>query len=247
LLLLLVELKLAASRMQSASNKKASLMKQNMREIALSLSEESSLQEEKARIRAESLIRDDNLIVAYEFLQLECELLSERMKLIRNSKSCPPDLVSSISTLVYAAPFLEIPELDFIRKQFGLKYGKKFIDSALDNIKEVHQDRIVSKLSFDRPGARQVQTYLECVCARFDVDWNPTMMVAVTGLDTTTVEEENNDQIMRNKNNQYDPHMAAPPGLVSENDSNSVSSSVTSGSTNPPQNPHYVKGTSFRQ
>ena len=70
-----------------------------MREIAVMLSEDPP-KEEKARIRAEGLIREDNAVEAYEILQLSCELLAERIKLIGSAKECPPDLVSSISTIM---------------------------------------------------------------------------------------------------------------------------------------------------
>jgi len=110
------QLKMAVSRFAIASNKKSAIMKQNMREIALLLAEEPP-REEKARIKAEALIRDDNMIEAYEILQLECELLTERIKLLESQKTCPPDLVSVISDLIYACPRVDIPELTEIRKQ----------------------------------------------------------------------------------------------------------------------------------
>jgi vacuolar protein sorting-associated protein IST1 len=78
-------LKMAVSRFNMASNKKTALMKQQMREISKLLKENK---EEKARIRAEALIRDDGTIEAYEILQLTCELLFERIKLITVSKKC---------------------------------------------------------------------------------------------------------------------------------------------------------------
>lgn len=70
---------MAVGRIQIASNKKAALLKQNMREVAVLLADDPP-KEEKAKIRAEALIRDDNVIEAYEILQLECELLHERIK-----------------------------------------------------------------------------------------------------------------------------------------------------------------------
>jgi len=231
------QLKLAVSRMQNASNKKAALMKQNMREIALLLSEEPP-QEEKARMRAESLIRDDNLLVAYEILQLECELLVERLKLMESSKTCPPDLVSSVSTLIYAAPFVDIPELTFVRKQFRLKYGKPFKDAAINNIKGVHQERVVSKLSFDPPDARLVETYLDCVCVRFGVNWKSNQEAALepvfTGLKTTDEEETSkHHQMLSTKETPY---------VVSTGGDYSISSSVTSASTIPPPIPPPLAG-----
>ena len=113
--------------------------------------------EEKARIRAESLIRDDNLIEAYEILQLECELLSERIKLIESTKTCPPDLVSTISDLIYACPRVDIPELTEIRKQFRAKFGKEFEKAALENRGGILNERVVSKLSVHPPAAYLVQ------------------------------------------------------------------------------------------
>ena len=77
---------------------------------------EDQPKEEKAKIRAEALIRDDNLIEAYEILQLECELLSERIKLIDFQKDCPSDLVTVVSTLMWASHRVDIPELQAIRK-----------------------------------------------------------------------------------------------------------------------------------
>lgn len=96
---------MAVSRFEMAGNKKTALMKQQMREIS-KLLDESPPKEEKARIRAEALIRDDGVVEAYEILQLTCELLGERIKLISSEKACPDDLKSSISTLVWASKFL---------------------------------------------------------------------------------------------------------------------------------------------
>ena len=159
---------MAVSRFAIASNKKTAIMKQNMREVALLLAEEPP-REEKARIKAESLIRDDNLIEAYEILQLECELLAERIKLIESQKTCPPDLVSTISDLIYATPRVDIPELTEIRKQFRAKYGKEFEKAAMENQGGVLNDRVVSKLSIHPPVAYLVQvcSFLGLTTGRF--------------------------------------------------------------------------------
>ena len=173
-----IELKMAVSRFQIASNKKAALLKQNMREVAVLLADDPP-KEEKARIKAEALIRDDNLIEAYDILSLECELLSERIKLIEFSKECPPDLVSCISTLIYATPRVDVPELAVIRKQFRAKYGKKFEEAAMNNTGGVLNERVVTKLSVQPPAAYLVQTYLERICEKYEVDWAPTIRLTV--------------------------------------------------------------------
>lgn len=166
------QLKMAVHRFQMASNKKSALLKQNMREVAVLLAEDPP-KEEKARIKAEALIRDDYVIEAYDILSLNCELISERIKLIQFSKECPPDLISCISTLMYAAPRVDIPELLVVRKQFTAKYGKKFDEDAMGNVGGILNERVVTKLSVQPPAAYLVQTYLEQICEKYEVDWSP--------------------------------------------------------------------------
>ena len=173
------ELKMAVSRIQIASNKKAALLKQNMREVAVMLAEEPP-KEEKAKIRAEALIRDDMMIEAYEILQLECELLHERIKLIEYSKCCPPDLCSVVATLMWASHRVDIPELVAIRKQFRAKYGKTFEEDAMRNNHGILNERVITKLSVEPPAAYLVQTYLERICEQFEVDWKPTVRLTAT-------------------------------------------------------------------
>jgi hypothetical protein len=163
---------MAVSRIQIASNKKAAILKQNMREVAVMLAEDPP-REEKAKIRAEALIRDDDIIEAYEILQLECELLHERLKLLEYTKDCPKDLVSVVSTLMWASQRVDIPELMLIRKQFRSKYGKTFEEDAMRNMNGVLNERVVAKLSVEPPAAYLVQTYLERICEQFQVDWKP--------------------------------------------------------------------------
>uniref|UniRef100_A0A6T7INE1 IST1 homolog n=1 Tax=Attheya septentrionalis TaxID=420275 RepID=A0A6T7INE1_9STRA len=173
------QLKMAVHRFQISSNKKTALMKQQMREISKLLTEDPP-KEEKAKIRAEALIREDNTCEAYEILQLSCELLSERIKLLESHQECPTDLVKSISTLMWASYRVDnIPELTEIRKQFRSKYGKKFEENALANRGNVLNERVVAKLSAEPPSAYLVQTYLEKICDEFDVDWKPTIKLTV--------------------------------------------------------------------
>jgi hypothetical protein len=180
------ELKMAAGRIQIASNKKSALMKQQKREVAILLSE-TPPKEEKARIRAEALIRDDGLVEAYEILQLNCELLHERIKLLASSKICPLDMIPTVATIMWASRRVDIPELTEIRKQFRAKFGKEFDEMAMTGKgtedgkysgKPIWNPRVVEKLSVEPPPAYHVQTYLQKICEEFDVKWEP--MVKLT-------------------------------------------------------------------
>lgn len=163
-------LKMAVSRFSMASNKKSALLKQQMAEIAKMLSSDPP-KEEKAKIRAEALIRDDGTIEAMEILQLTCELLFERVKLISVSKECPADLKSSIATLIWASDRVDIKELTEIRKQLRSKFGKKFDMEAYENKGGICNERVVAKLSVEPPSAYLVLTYLEKIADQKGVKW----------------------------------------------------------------------------
>ena len=74
-------------------------MKRQKKDIAVLLRENK---EEKARIRTEAIIREDFKLEALDILSLLCELLHERMGLLVSMKQCPPDMVESVSTLIWA-------------------------------------------------------------------------------------------------------------------------------------------------
>jgi hypothetical protein len=81
--------------------------------------------------------------------------------------------------LIYAAPRVDIPELVTVRKQFRAKYGKKFEENALNNVGGVLNERVITKLSVEPPAAYLVQTYLEQICEKYEVDWSPTVRLSV--------------------------------------------------------------------
>ena len=166
-------LKMAVSRFQILSSKKSNLVKANKKEIAGLLRTSPVPKEEKARIRAEALIREDNAIEAYEILELQCDLLCERIKLISAEKQCPGDLLSCVSTLIWASYQIDIPELGVVRSQFQAKYGKKFIASAMANENGVLNDRVVHKLAVKPPNAFLVESYLKEIAIENNIDWEP--------------------------------------------------------------------------
>lgn len=165
---------MSAGRMEIDSAKKTALMKQNMREVA-ELLNESPPKEDKARLRTEALIRDDNTLVACDILRLECLLLLERVSLMNHCKECPPDLQSSVSDLIFAAPRLDIPELISVRKQFRAKYGKDFKSKAMNNEGGILNQKIVQNLSLQPATKETINLYMQKICKQYEVDWEPTI------------------------------------------------------------------------
>jgi vacuolar protein sorting-associated protein IST1 len=88
------------------------------------------------------------------------------VKLISATAACPGDLLSCISTLIWATDRVEVPELLEVRKQLVLKYGKKFEEAALANEGGVLNDRVVSKLSVQPPSSFLVASYCREIAAQ---------------------------------------------------------------------------------
>ena len=226
---------MACGRIQIASNKKTALLKQSTREVAAMLAEDPP-KEEKARIRAEALIRDDHLIEAYEILMLECELLHERIKLITYSKQCPHDLVGVVSTLIWASHRVDIPELLLIRKQFVAKYGKMFEENAMRNEHGMLNDRVVSKLSIEPPPAYLVQSYLEKICEQYGVDWTPSYRLTANDMVEPMKPPDGYSILPSSTGTGYGPNVIHPtnPNTTSSSD---MSIPVVTGELIPPMVP----------
>jgi len=89
--------------------------------------------EDMAMINVESVINDENYISVYEILAMMCAQCSERIRVIAEFTDPPRDMLASIHTLVYAAPYADCDELTKIKEQFALRYSKHMVAAASEN------------------------------------------------------------------------------------------------------------------
>lgn len=54
------------------------------------------------------MIREDFTIEAYDILELHCELVAERMRLVASQKEVPPDMEQAVCTIIWAADRAEV-------------------------------------------------------------------------------------------------------------------------------------------
>ncbi|ERN00988.1 uncharacterized protein LOC18429063 isoform X2 [Amborella trichopoda] len=88
---------------------------------------------ERALLRADHVIREQNMMDVFDLIESYCHLLTERVILIENEKSCPDELKEAISSLIFAASRCgELTELNEVRIIFAMRYGKDFVASAVD-------------------------------------------------------------------------------------------------------------------
>jgi vacuolar protein sorting-associated protein IST1 len=162
--------KMAVQRLQIAKNKKTNAIKMSKREIARLLADNK---EEKARIKVESVIREDHTIEAYELLELYCDLLHERARLIASERECPDDLRMPVSTIIWAANRAEVAELLKMKEQLTRKFGQAFVDKAMANEGGVVNERVLHKLTISAPTVFTVQSYLRAIAGEHNVEWTP--------------------------------------------------------------------------
>jgi len=164
-------LKLTISRIKLLRNKREIQLNQMKKEIAQFL---QAGQEATARIRVEHIIREQNILAAYEIVELFSELLAVRLPIIEAQRECPLDLREAIASLIFAAPRCsDLPELLHIRNLFVAKYGKEFVAAAAELRPDCGVNRqIIEKLSVRAPDAEIKLKTLKEIAEEHEVGWD---------------------------------------------------------------------------
>eukprot|EP00252_Welwitschia_mirabilis_P012267 TRINITY_DN2724_c0_g1_i1.p1 TRINITY_DN2724_c0_g1~~TRINITY_DN2724_c0_g1_i1.p1 ORF type:complete len:1217 (+),score=289.43 TRINITY_DN2724_c0_g1_i1:298-3948(+) len=165
-------LRLVISRMRLVKNTREVKLKQMKKDLAQLL---QSRQEGTARIRVEHIIREQNLLTAYEFIEVFCELIVARLPIIESQKDCPIDLKEAIATVIFSAPrCADLPELLDLRRMFVSKYGKEFVTAAAELRPDCGVNRnVIEKLSVRSPGGEIKLKVMKHIAQEHQVDWDP--------------------------------------------------------------------------
>ncbi|CAL5229714.1 g13088 [Coccomyxa viridis] len=165
--------KLCVGRIKLVRNKKQIMVKNMRKEIADLL---RTSKQENARIRVETVIRENLLLQAFEVLELFMELLAVRAQLVEKSKDMPPDMIEALSSLVYSAQRLQdFPELIVIRAQLGGKYGKEYIAEASSDLtcrKWRVNENLIRCLSIEAPPPEQKLETLSDIAQEHGIEWD---------------------------------------------------------------------------
>ncbi|CAM6114399.1 unnamed protein product [Calypogeia fissa] len=164
-------MRLAMARIKLLRNKRDVVVSQMRKDIAQLL---STGQDPSARIRVEHIAREQNIMSAYDMIELFCELIIVRLPIIESNKACPMDLKEAISTLVFASPRCsDLPELLQIRSLFSSKYGKEFVAAALELRPECGVNRrVIEKLSVRAPSGETKLKLLMEIAEEHHVKWD---------------------------------------------------------------------------
>ncbi|XP_077569799.1 IST1 homolog isoform X1 [Stigmatopora nigra] len=171
-----VNLRLVINRLKLLEKKKTELAQKARKEISDYL---SSGKDERARIRVEHIIREDYMVEAMEILEIYCDLLLTRFGLITSMKEMDPGLQEAVSTLIWAAPRLqlEVTELKVVSDQLCAKYSKEYGKLCRTNQIGTVNERLMHKLSVEAPPKILVERYLIEIAKNYNVPYEPDAMV----------------------------------------------------------------------
>jgi hypothetical protein len=167
------QLRLCVSRIKLLQNKKNLIIRQQRKDIAGLL---ANGKEDSARIRVEALIQEQGCSIAYEILELYCELLSVRVELMKMNKSLPEDMRESVASVVYAARrcSAQLPELKAVKDQLLAKYGKDYIQRCQSDetcVLEQVNPRVIDSLAIKVPAPKHKLALLSEIALEHNVDW----------------------------------------------------------------------------
>lgn len=160
----------SAKRAQMGRNKVLVQQKKLENEIAEFLQQG---RDEKARIKAESLVHLQKMETAYDIVETLTDLIQTRIQYISESKGCPPDLVTPIASVIYGAKRLMIPEFKTALRQFNAKFGVGFTQSHQDNDSGCVAANLVEVLLITPPKEGEIHDLLVYIAEKHNIEWIP--------------------------------------------------------------------------
>jgi len=129
---------------------------------------------DRARVRVESIIREDYLVEAMELVEMYADLLQSRLGLLQ-AGNLHESLKKPVATMIWAAPRLSqyCGEMQVIHKLLSSLFGKKFVQSCEANEFSFVCERVIAKLDPKPPKPSLVEQYLVEICKTADVPFTP--------------------------------------------------------------------------
>ncbi|KAM7484539.1 hypothetical protein LguiA_000548 [Lonicera macranthoides] len=152
-------------------------------------------QHERALLRVEQVIKEQNMLDAFAMIQGYCDLLIERANLLEHAKVCPDELKEAISSLLFASTRCgEFPELQVIRSIFTSRFGKEFAGRSIELRNNCGVNpRIIQKLSTKQPSLEIRLKALEEIASENQI------ALQIEGVSSITAEEKIDMDIKQNR------------------------------------------------
>ncbi|KAL3510820.1 hypothetical protein ACH5RR_030221 [Cinchona calisaya] len=145
-------------------------------------------QHERALLRVEHVIKDQNMLDVYAVIEGYCHELIERVNLIQHERVCHEELKEAVSSLIYASTRCgEFPELQEIRAIFTSRFGKEFVARAVELRNNCGVNpQMIQKLSTRMPSLQNRMKVLKVIAAENDI----VLQIEEVGLEKTEEQKE---------------------------------------------------------
>jgi len=107
-----------------------------------------------AKIWAETLINEENLVPCYDVAATMCDQVKGRLEHLERY-GAPPDMQETFSTLFHLAPKLDVEELKKATQVLSHKLGATFIANAERN-KKLINPVVAKNIDFIKPSDGQI-------------------------------------------------------------------------------------------
>ncbi|CAN6301500.1 unnamed protein product [Urochloa humidicola] len=125
---------------------------------------------DRALLRAEQVIEEDNMLEALDLIELYCKILVEQAAQLEKPKECGEEIKEAVAGLMFASARCgELPELLDARAILADKFGRDFAAAAKDGAPGVVDPTLVRKLSVERASLEQKRRLVKEIAAENDV------------------------------------------------------------------------------
>ncbi|MED6206796.1 hypothetical protein PIB30_030113 [Stylosanthes scabra] len=155
---------------------------------------------DRALLRAEHVIKEQNMLDVYDKIEGYCNLLFERVHLIAQESECPEELKEAASGLLYVASRCgDFPEIQEIRAMLTSRFGKDFAARAIELRNNCGVDpQLIQKLSTRMPSLESRTKVLKDIASE-----NNIILLIEEEASSITIEE----QVNVVKQNQQEPRL----------------------------------------
>ncbi|KAK7306944.1 hypothetical protein VNO77_39590 [Canavalia gladiata] len=154
---------------------------------------------ERALLRVEHVVKDQNMLYVYDKIEGYCNLLIERVHLIEQERECPEELREAASGLLFAASRCgDFPEIQEIRTVLTSRFGKEFAARAIELRNNCGVNpQMVQKLSTRMPSWESRMKALKEIASENGI------VLQLEEASSVSVEEQSNIE----KQNQHEPEI----------------------------------------
>lgn len=125
---------------------------------------------DRALVRAEQVIEEDNMLEALDVIELYCKILIEQAAQLEKPKECSEEIKEAAAGLMFASARCgELPELLDARAILADKFGRDFARAAKEGAHGVVDPTLVRKLSGERASLEQKRRLAKEIAAENDI------------------------------------------------------------------------------